>query len=163
VALGDAAAQRVHVRPVDVARQQRRLARRPGGEPGGQVDPAAVDQRQRRHHAGVLGGEPHGHVAAPGLPGHHHPVEPQADGDRREVGGRGGRVVAVGRALRPAVAAQVHRVRRVALAGERGGDLVPQPGVRGQAVHQENRRPVGETRTGPAANVERDIVGDSEG
>ena len=69
--------------------------------------PSAADQ------LGMLGGQLNHHVAAPRLPDHDRPVQPELGDDRGQVG-RGGRgVVAVLGRIGLAVAAQVDRVARV--------------------------------------------------
>ena len=83
------------------------------------------------------------------------PGEVAGDGRRRHSRRRACR--------RPAVAAQVDRRDRVPELGQPAGDAVPQPGVRGQPVDEDERRgallrPVGL----PPIDHEIDIVGDRD-
>ena len=88
------------------------------------------------------GGERQHDVAAPGLAGDDRcRVAGQAErpDERGEVVGAGVGVVAAVRGLRQAVAALVDGDDPVAGRGEVPGDAVPQPGVGGQAVHEQER------------------------
>jgi hypothetical protein len=106
----------------------------------------------------MLGGEPDRDVAAPGLADHNRFAQIEDGQQDGQVGRGGGRLVPGGRRVGLAVAAQVNGIRRVAGGGEPLAHAVPQPGVRGQPVHQQER---GRSVTRTVQHVQSHPVGDA--
>ncbi len=138
----------------------------PAGEPPAQIDDAAVDRGDHADRVGMAVGQLHHDVAAPRLTGHGGALPAELVDQQGHVVGHGGHVVAVVGLVAAAVAPQVDRGHRVAQLGQRAGHAVPQPGVGGQAVDEEEggTEPYGEG--GPLgrglrqAHVERDAGGE---
>ena len=104
-----AAAMRAAGVPASVGRAQLAGAVLPGGEGVAEADPATVDESQGMDQVGPVVGELQDDVAAPRLPGHHRPLQPEPLDDAGQVGGARDDVVAAAGLRRATVAALVDR------------------------------------------------------
>ena len=98
-----------------------------------------------------------GHQAAPAVPDDHRLGHAQRADDAGDVGRQGARVVALGRVVGAAVAAQVHRDRAVAGVGEGGQLLPPRPPEGREAVQEQDGRSVADVDDVEARPVGRDV------
>ena len=100
------------------------------------------DHGQPPDHLGVVGGQRPGDQAAQAVADHDRVRLAQRPDQPGRVGGGRDQVVAAGRLVAAAVAAQVHRDRAEARLGQRGQLMAPGPPELGEAVQQQHQRPV---------------------
>jgi hypothetical protein len=125
-------------------------------EPAREVDEAAVDTGDHRHHLGMGPRQLEHDVAAPRLTGDGRAFPPEVVDQQSQIVRDGGHVVAVVGLGRSAVPALVDGNDGVPEVGEVASDPVPQASVRGEAVHEQERRRVVDVR--PVAGVPVDRV-----
>ena len=100
------------------------------------------DHGQPPDHLGVVGGQRPGDQPAQAVADHDRVRLAQRPDQPGRVGGGGDQVIAAGRLVAAAVAAQVHRDRAEARPGQHGQLMAPGPPELGEPVQQQHQRPV---------------------